>query len=342
MGRADRGEQKRAQQAFHRYSPRRMILRALIAAASLAAAAALAQDYPAKPVRVLVGFPPGGATDLVARILQPRLAQAFKREIVVENRPGASGVLAADLTAKAAPDGYTLNLVSHSALVVSPAMTRVPYDPLQDFTPIARVVELPNVILARPTLAAQNLRELVALAKAKPGSLTYASPGPGSAGHLTGELFARTTGIDWVHVPYKGGGPAMTDFLGGQIDLFVGVVSTAVPYVQQGRARALGVSGVRRAAPLPDVPTVAESGWPEFEASTWYALLGPARLPPAIVERWHREIVAALAAPEIRQALLERGYEPAPSTPAAAMALLRAETVKWGPVVKALGLQTSN
>ncbi|HYR37050.1 MAG TPA: tripartite tricarboxylate transporter substrate binding protein [Burkholderiales bacterium] len=319
-----------------------MILRALIAAASLAAAAALAQDYPAKPVRVLVGFPPGGATDLVARILQPRLAQAFKREIVVENRPGASGVLAADLTAKAAPDGYTLNLVSHSALVVSPAMTRVPYDPLQDFTPIARVVELPNVILARPTLAAQNLRELVALAKAKPGSLSYASPGPGSAGHLTGELFARTTGIDWVHVPYKGGGPAMTDFLGGQIDLFVGVVSTAVPYVQQGRARALGVSGVRRAAPLPDVPTVAESGWPEFEASTWYALLGPARLPPAIVERWHREIVAALAAPEIRQALLERGYEPAPSTPAAAMALLRAETVKWGPVVKALGLQTSN
>ena len=319
-----------------------MILRALLAAASLAAAAALAQDYPAKPVRVLVGFPPGGATDLVARILQPRLAQAFKREIVVENRPGASGVLAADLTAKAAPDGYTLNLVSHSALVVSPAMTRVPYDPLQDFTPIARVVELPNVILARPTLAAQNLRELVALAKAKPGSISYASPGPGSAGHLTGELFARTAGIDWVHVPYKGGGPAMTDFLGGQIDLFVGVVSTAVPYVQQGRARALGVSGVRRAAPLPDVPTVAESGWPEFEASTWYALLGPARLPPAIVERWHREIVAALAAPEIRQALLERGYEPAPSTPAAAMALLRAETVKWGPVVKALGLQTSN
>ncbi len=319
-----------------------MILRALVAAASLVSGAALAQEYPAKPVRVLVGFPPGGATDLVARILQPRLAQGFKREIVVENRPGASGVLAADLTAKAAPDGYTLNLVSHSALVVSPAMTKVPYDPLQDFTPIARVVELPNVILARPTLTAQSLRELVALAKAKPGSISYASPGPGSAGHLTGELFARTAGIEWVHVPYKGGGPAMTDFLGGQIDLFVGVVSTAVPYVQQGRARALAVTGARRTAPLPDVPTVAESGWPEFEASTWYALLGPARLPPAIVERWHREIVAALAAPEIRKALLDRGYEPAPSTPAEAMALLRAETAKWGPVVKALGLQASN
>jgi tripartite-type tricarboxylate transporter receptor subunit TctC len=319
-----------------------MILRAFLAAALVTGAAHAADDYPAKPVRLLVGFPPGGATDLIARILQPRLAQGFKREIVVENRAGASGVLAADLTAKAAPDGYTLNLVSHSALVVSPAMTKVPYDPLQDFTPIARVVELPNVILAGPSLPAQNLRELVALAKAKPGTINSASPGPGSAGHLTGELFKRTTGIDWVHVPYKGGAPAMTDFLGGQIDVFVGVVSTAVPHVQQGRARALAVSGARRAAPLPDVPTVAESGWPEFEASTWYALVGPARLPQPIVERWHREIVAALAAPEIRQALIERAYEPAPSTPAALMDLLRAETAKWGPIVKVLGLQSSN
>jgi tripartite-type tricarboxylate transporter receptor subunit TctC len=319
-----------------------MILRVFLAAASLACGSALAQDYPAKPVRVLVGFPPGGATDLVARILQPQLTHAFKREIVVENRAGASGVLAADLTAKAAPDGYTLNLVSHSALVVSPAMTKVPYDPLQDFTPIARVVELPNVIMARPSLPALDLRELVMLAKAKPGSINYASPGPGSAGHLTGELFARTAGIDWVHVPYKGGGPAMTDFLGGQIDLFVGVVSTAVPHVKQGRARALAVSGARRASALPDVPTVAESGWPEFEASTWYGLFGPARLPQAVVARWHRELIDALAAPQIRQALIERGYEPAPSTPAELTALLRAETAKWGPIVKALGLQSSN
>jgi tripartite-type tricarboxylate transporter receptor subunit TctC len=319
-----------------------MILKAILAAAAVAGAVHAADDYPAKPVRMLVGFPPGGATDLIARILQPRLAQALRREIVVENRPGASGVLAADLTAKSAPDGYTLNLVSHSALVISPAMTKVPYDPLQDFTLIARVVELPNVILAAPSLPAQNLRELVALAKAKPGTIHYASPGPGSAGHLTGELFSRTAGIDWVHVPYKGGGPAMTDFLGGQIGLFVGVVSTAVPYVKQGRARALAVSGARRAAPLPDVPTVAESGWPEFEASTWYALVGPARLPQPIVERWHRGMLAALAAPEVRQGLIERGYEPAPSTPAAAMALLRAESAKWAPIVKALGLQSSN
>jgi tripartite-type tricarboxylate transporter receptor subunit TctC len=319
-----------------------MILRALLACAALVSSAAQADDYPSKPVRLLVGFPPGGATDLVARILQPRLAQAFKREILIENRPGASGVLAADLTAKAAPDGYTLNFASHSAFVISPAMAKVPYDPLQSFTPIARVVELPNVILVRPSLPARDLRELVALAKGKPGTVSYGSPGPGSAGHLTGELFARTAGIAWVHVPYRGGGPAMTDFLGGQIDAFVGVLSTAVPYAKDGRARALAVSGPRRASVLPEVPTVAESGWPGFEATTWYCLLGPAQLPAPIVERWHRELAAALAAPEVRQALTERGYEPAPSTPAELAADLRREIAKWTPLVRALGLQSSN
>ena len=310
--------------------------------ASAAVSTASAQDYPARPVRILVGFPPSGATDLIARILQPALAQAFQREIVVENRPGASGVLAADLTAKAAPDGYTLNLVSHSALVVSPAMVSVPYDPLGDFTPIARIAELPNVIMARAAVPAQDLRQLVGLAKANPGSISYGSPGPGSAGHLTGEFFARTAGIQLMHVPYRGGGPAMTDFLSGQIDLFVGVVSTAVPYVQQGRARALAVSGTKRAAPLPEVPTVAESGWPEFEATTWYAMIGPARLPRPVVERWHKELAAALAVPEVRKALVERGFEPAPSAPAEFAAYLRAETAKWAPVVKDLRLQSSN
>jgi tripartite-type tricarboxylate transporter receptor subunit TctC len=310
--------------------------------ASAAVSTASAQDYPAKPVRILVGFPPSGATDLIARILQPALAQAFQREIVVENRPGASGVLAADATAKAPPDGYTLNLVSHSALIVSPAMGGVPYDPLGDFTPIARIAELPNVIMARPAVPAQDLRQLVDLAKAKSGSISYGSPGPGSAGHLTGEFFARTAGIQLMHIPYKGGGPAMTDFLGGQIDLFVGVVSTAVPYVQQGRARALAVSGMKRAAPLPEVPTIAESGWPEFEATTWYAMIGPARLPRPVVERWYRELNSALAVPEVRKALVERGFEPAPSPPAEFAAYLRAETAKWAPLVKDLRLQTSN
>ena len=318
-----------------------MNLRGLIAASFLACAAASAQDYPIKPVHLLVGFPPGGATDLVARLLQPRLAQAFKREIVIENRPGAGGVLAADLTAKSAPDGYTLNLVNHGALAISPAMTKVPYDPLRDFTPIARIVQLQNIFLARPSLPARSLQELVALAKASPGTLNYATSGIGSAGHLTAELFKGTAGIDWVHVPYKGGGPAMSDFLAGQVEIFVATPSTAIPYVKQGKARALAVTGGRRAAALPAVPTVAESGWPAFESTTWFALVGPARLPPSIVERWHKEIAAVLALPEIEQALLERGIDVFPGTPAELARYLRSEIAKWAPVVKAAGLQAN-
>jgi tripartite-type tricarboxylate transporter receptor subunit TctC len=315
-----------------------MILRALAAATALASGIAAAQDYPARPVRLLVGFPPGGAVDLVARILQPRLSQAFKREIIVENRPGASGVLAADLTAKAAPDGYTLNITNHGSLVITPAMTRVPYDPVRDFTPIARLVEVQNIFLVQNALPAQTLREFVALAKEKPGALNYATPGAGSAGHLTAELFKSMAGIDWVHVPYKGGAPAMTDFLAGQIESFVAIVSTAVPYVKQGRVRALAVSGARRSAALPEVPTVAEAGWPQFESTSSYCLVGPAKLPRAIVERWAAELAAALGAPEVRQALVERGLEPTPSGPAEVAAYLKSETEKWAPLVRALKL----
>jgi len=300
-----------------------------------------ADDYPAKPVRLLVGFPPGGATDLIARILQPRLAQGFRRDIVVENRPGASGVLAADLTAKAAPDGYTLNLVSHSALVVSPAMTKVPYDPLQDFTLIARVVELPNVILAGPRCPRTTCASWWRWRRQNPARSTTprrdraapaTSPASSSSALPASSGCTCRTGA----APRDDRFPWRADRRLRRRRLDGGALCAAGP------ARALAVSGARRAAPLPDVPTVAESGWPEFEASTWYALVGPARLPQPIVERWHRELAAALAAPEIRQALIERAYEPAPSTPAALMDLLRAETAKWGPIVKALGLQSSN
>lgn len=316
-----------------------MISRGLIAASLLICSTAGAQDYPIKPVRVLVGFPPGGAMDVVARLLQPRLAQAFKKEIIVDNRPGAGGVVAADLTAKSSPDGYTLNLINHGALVISPAMTKVPYDPLRDFTPIARLVQLQNIFLAHPSLPARSLQELVALAKAKPGALNYATSGAGSAGHLTGELFKVTAGIEWVHVPYKGGGPAMTDFLSGHVEVFVATISTAMPHLKQGKARALAVSGDKRAAALPDVPTVAESGWPGFESTAWFALVGPAHLPQPIVERWHKEIATLLALPEIKQGLLERGIDVFPGTPAELASYLRDEIAKWAPVVKAAGLQ---
>ena len=318
-----------------------MIVRTLLAAALLFCGTALADEYPSKPIRLLVGFPPGGAMDLVARLLQPRLVQSLGREVIVDNRPGAGGVLAADLGAKAPADGYTLLLVNHGALVISPAMTKVPYDPVADFTPIARVVELQNIFLAKPSIPAKDLKALVAYSRSRPGSLNYATPGAGSAGHLSGELFKAAAGVDWVHVPYRGGAPAMTDFLAGQVELFVAIVSTAVPYVKQGKVHALAVSGSRRSAALPDVPTVAESGFPGYESTSWYALMGPARLPAAVTRRWEKEILTVLAEPDVRKGLLDRGLEPFPGTAQELAEFQRRETAKWAPIVKAAGLQSN-
>jgi tripartite-type tricarboxylate transporter receptor subunit TctC len=305
------------------------------------AGSCLADDYPSKPVRVIVGFPPGGATDLVMRILQPRLSQALQREIVVDNRPGANGTLAAELTAKAANDGYTLFLATFAALVISPTIAKVPYDAQRDFTPIARVVELQNIFIAHPSLPVRSLSELIAYAKARPGALNYATSGAGSTGHLSGELLKNLAGIDWVHVPYRGGGPALTDFLAGQVQVFVAVISTAVPYVRQGKARALAVTGRRRAEALPDVPTVEEAGLPGYESTNWYCLMGPAHLPQRIVERLHRDMAAVLAEPQVRHALAERGIDASPSTPAELAAQLRSEAEKWAPLAKSVGLQNN-
>jgi len=310
-----------------------------LAAALACAAPASAQDYPAKPVRMLVGFPPGGATDLVARILQPRLAEAFRQEIIVDNRPGANSVIAAELTARAAPDGYTLHLATLAALTISPAITKVPYDPFRDFTPIARLVELQNIFVVLPKLPVHNMQDLAAAARARPGAINFASSGTGSTGHLSGELFKSMAGIDMVHIPYKGGGPALADFFGGQVDVFVAIVSTVVPHVQGGKARALAVTGYKRAAALPDVPTVAESGFPGFESTNWYCLVGPPNLPRPIVDRWNREVVAVLGEPAIRRALVDRGIDPAPSSPAELAAYLKSESDKWARVAKATGLQ---
>ena len=310
-----------------------------LAAALACAAPASAQDYPAKPVRMLVGFPPGGATDLVARILQPRLAEAFRQEIIVDNRPGANSVIAAELTARAAPDGYTLHLATLAALTISPAITKVPYDPFRDFTPIARLVELQNIFVVLPKLPVHNMQDLAAAARARPGAINFASSGTGSTGHLSGELFKSMAGIDMVHIPYKGGGPALADFFGGQVDVFVAIVSTVVPHVQGGKARALAVTGYKRAAALPDVPTVAESGFPGFESTNWYCLVGPPNLPRPIVDRWNREVAAVLGEPAIRRALVDRGIDPAPSSPAELAAYLKSESDKWARVAKATGLQ---
>ena len=241
---------------------------------SLAAVATAAADFPTKSLRIIIGFPPGGATDLVARLLTPKLADAFKQQVIVDNRPGANGAIASELTVKAPPDGHTVHMGTLAALVITPAITKVPYDPFTDFSPIGRTVALQNIFIAHPTLPVKNIKELIAIARSRPGTLNFASSGTGSTGHLSGELLKTMAKIDMTHIPYKGGGPALTDLLGGQVELFVAIISTAVPHVKAGKARGLAVTGGKRSGALPEVPTVDESGIKGYESTNWYACWG--------------------------------------------------------------------
>lgn len=292
-----------------------------------------------KPVRLVVGFPPGGATDLVVRLMAPKFTEIFKQQFIVDNRPGANGVIAADLTAKAPPDGYLVHLAHIGSLVISPAVGKVPYDPFKDLAPITQVVSLQNIFIVHPSLPVKTLKELIALARAKPGRFNYATSGTGSPGHLAGELFKSMAKVDLVHVPYKGGGPALTDLVAGHIEIFVAVISTAVPQVRAGKARALAVTGASRSPALPEVPTVAEAAIKDYEASNWYGFVVPAATPQPIIERLHRETVAVLNMPDIRKALLERGIEAAPSSPQEFAAHIRREAEKWTKIIKAMKLQ---
>lgn len=307
--------------------------------ATLLAAAGHAQEYPSKPVRIIIGFPPGGATDLVARLMAPKYSQIFKQQFIVDNRPGANGVIGSDLTAKAAPDGHTIHLATIGSLVLSPATSKAPYDPLRDFAPISQAVSLQNIFIVHPTLPTRTLKELIALAKKKPGAFNYASSGLASPGHLAGELFKTMAKVDMVHVPYKGGGPALTDLIAGHVEIFVAVISTAVPAVQAGKARALAVTGGKRTAALPEVPTVAETGLKGYEATNWYGMVAPAGTPQPIIERLHQETVAILNLPDIRKALLNSGIEALSSSPQQFAAYIKSETDKWTKVIKASSLR---
>jgi tripartite-type tricarboxylate transporter receptor subunit TctC len=290
-------------------------------------------------VRIIIGFPPGGATDLVSRLMAPKYVEIFKQQFIVDNRSGANGVIGSDLAAKAAPDGHTIHLATIGTLVISPAITQVPYDPVKDFAPISQAVALQNIFIVHPTLPAKSLKEMIALAKAKPGALNFATSGQGSPGHLAGELFKSMAKVDIVHVPYKGGGPALTDLIAGHVEIFVAVISTAVPQVKAGKARALAVTGGKRVAALPDVPTVAETGIKGYEATNWYGYVAPAGTPRPIIERLHKETVAILNMPDVREALLDRGIEAAPSSPAEFAAFIRAENTKWSKVIKQSGMK---
>lgn len=318
--------------------PKSLLCAAAVAAAALSLPLG-AQEYPAKPVRILIGFPPGGATDLVARVMAPRYSGIFKQQFIVDNRPGANGTIASDLAAKAAPDGYSIHLATVGSLVLSPATMKVPYDPLKDFAPISQAVALQNIFIVHPNLPVRSLKELIALAKAKPGALNFASSGNASPGHLAGELFKSMAKVNLVHVPYKGGGPAMVDLIAGHVEIFVAVISTAVPQAKAGKVRALAVTAPKRSPALPEVPTVAETGLKGYEATNWYGMVAPPGTPPPLLDRLHKATVSVLEMPDVKQALLDQGIEAAPSSPAQFAAYIKSETAKWRKVIQTAGLK---
>jgi tripartite-type tricarboxylate transporter receptor subunit TctC len=307
---------------------------------SLAAAAAAQGAFPSKPVTIVVGFEPGGGTDTTARILQKPLGDQLGQQVIVENRAGAGGNIAVDYVAKSAPDGHMLVLANVGALAVNPHILKTPYDPLRDLTPISMAAIFANVLVVQPSLAVNTVADYVKLAREKPGGLTYASSGIGSAGHLSGELLkVLSKDANLVHVPYRGGGPAMQGFLGGQVDSFFATPISSISQIRAGRAKALATTGAKRATLMPDVPTVAESGYPGYEALNWYGFLGPARMPNDVVERLNREIVRALANPDAVAALHKTGVEPSSSTPADFGRYIEREYRTWGKVVKEAGIK---
>ncbi len=313
-------------------------LSAFAAGMALAVAAA-AQGFPTKPVTIVVGFEPGGGTDTTARIVGKALGEQLGQQIVVENRAGAGGTIAVAYTAKAAPDGYTLVLANVGALAVNPHIMHLTYDPLKDLAPISMAAIFANVFVVQPDLPVKNLADYVKLAKDKPKTVTYASSGVGGAGHLAGELLAIMAKIQLVHVPYKGGGPAMRGFLGKEVDSFVATPISSLKQIEAGKARAIATTGSKRAELMPDVPTVAEQGYPGYEALNWYGFLGPAGMPKSVVDRLHGEIARALVNREVVSAMKKTGVEPESSTPEEFGRYIAREYDTWGKVVKQAGIK---
>jgi tripartite-type tricarboxylate transporter receptor subunit TctC len=310
--------------------------RQVIGAARLATAPAWGQArYPAKPIRLIVPYPPGGTTDIQARVIAQKMQELAGVTVIVENKAGAGGNIAAQHVATAPPDGYTIHLSSVGPLTVAPAMqANLPYNVKRDLAPLTMGMIFSNVFVVHQGVPAKTLAEFVALAKQKAGQLDYASSGVGGAAHLAGELFKQAAGIDMVHVPYKGGGPAMTDLLGGRVSMYPAVPSTSKPHIDSGKLTPLATTGLKRTAIMPNVPTVAEQGYPGFEAVNWYAFITSSKVPAEIQEFWNRELVKALKDPEVVAALSKHGLEPNPGTREELTRYIDSETAKWGKVVR--------
>jgi tripartite-type tricarboxylate transporter receptor subunit TctC len=310
----------------------------LASPAAVAKTDADAKPYPSKPVRIIVPAAPGGGTDLVARLIAQRLTDRWGHTVIVENRPGAGGVTGADMVAKGSADGYTL-LMNTAGHTITPAITKVPWDPIRDFAPITMVTSQPYMLVVHPSVAAKSAQEFVALAKAKPGQLNYASSGAGGPVHLATELFKTMTGTDLVHIPYKGVGPAQTELIGGQVQMMFTGILPGMPHVKTGKLRALAVTSAVRSGAVPELPTVAETVAPGYEVLNWFGLLGPAATPPAVIQRVHTDVSAILRSPDMAERMQAEGLRPGGNTPEQFNAQLKTELAKWARVVKQSGIR---
>lgn len=312
----------------------------LLTAMLIMASAAPAQTYPIRPIRWVVTYPPGGPTDVVARAIGAKLTEAWGQQIVIDNRAGAGGVIGTDIAAKAVPDGYTLLFGTSAGLTINPALnSKLPYDAVKDFAPVSLLVLNPQILVVHPAVPVNSVKELVALAKARPGQLNYASVGLGSPNHMGMELLKALTGIDIVHVPYKGTGPAITDLLGGQVQVMFNSMPSVIPLVASGKLKGLAVGSVQRSPAVPDIPTVAEAGVPGFENVTWYGMFAPAKTPHDIIVKLNKQVVQILASPEMAQRLASQGAEPRSSTPEELTKFMRVESERWKKVIKTAGIK---
>lgn len=302
--------------------------------------AALAQNYPAKPIRFVIPYPPGGASDVTARTLGAKMSETWGQQVLVDNRAGANGIIALELTAKAPPDGYTILMANLGPNAINPSVyTKLPYDPIKDFSPVTLTTLVPQLLVVHPSLPAKSVQELITLAKTRPTQLSFASAGIGASNHLSGELFRMMAGVKLTHVPYKGDTPAMTDIIAGQVAIMFPTAIAATPHVKSGKLRALAATSAKRIASMPDLPTVAESGIAGFEAVSWGGVMAPAGTPKDIVAKLHAEITRILGLPDVRERLSGLGAEIVASTPAEFAAYLKSEIDKWSKVARAANVK---
>ena len=301
---------------------------------------AFAQTYPSKAIRLIVPFPPGGSTDLMGRVLGAKLGEAFNQQVIVENRPGASGMIGNELVARATSDGYMLTMGTIGAMSVNNSLFKsVPYDSTRDFAPITLTGNVENLLVVHPSVPVRTVKELITLAGSKPGILIFASSGTGNAPHLAGELFNQLANVKMVHLPYKGGGPAMIDLVAGQVSLSFASMPSSLPFAKSGKLRAVAVGGAKRSPAAPEIPTVAENGLPGFEVTDWQGLLAPAKTPGAVVDRLNRETTRILNERDVRERLSAAGLQPVTNTPQQFADFIRAEIEKWGKVIRGAGIK---